>query len=149
MKAGDFRFNGLMAVVAAAVASSVLGFVLLLLFVPSTGSRVRMDDLPAIVAIVLIWAPAFALIPAGILGWLVERPKARAMIARRAGGFVPHIALSVVAAVLFWLLFRIVVHFTYPTNPLIDAPSLALFGLVGLCSGISWWFLVVLPGRRE
>lgn len=149
MKAGDFRFNGFMAVLAAAVASSVLGFVLLAVFGPHAGRPVRYGDLPAIVAIVLIWAPAFALIPAGILGWLVERPKARAMIARRAGGFILHIALSVAAVALFWFLFRVVVHFTYPTNPLIDVPSLALFVLVGLCSGISWWFLVVLPGRRE
>ncbi len=149
MKAGDFRFNGFMAVLAAAVASSVLGFVLLVVFAPHTGSRGWTEDLPAIIAIVLIWAPAFALIPAGILGWLVERPKARAMIARREGGFVPHIALSVAAVALFWFLFRIVVHFIYPTNPLIDAPSLALFSLIGVCSGVSWWLLVVLPGRRE
>jgi len=151
LKAGYFRSRGVVAVVAASVASSVLAFVIFLLFglAGSTGKPIGTDDLPAIIAIVLIWAPALALIPAGILGFLVERPKARAMIARRAGGFVPHIALSVAAVVLFWLLFRIVVHFTYPTNPLIDVPSLALFGLIGLCSGISWWFLVVLPGRRE
>jgi hypothetical protein len=140
-----------MAVLAASVASSVLAFVIFLLFglAGSTGKPIGMDDLPVIAAIVLIWAPAFALIPAGILGWLVERPKARAMIARRAGGFVPHIALSLAAVVMLWLLFRIVVHFIYPTNPLIDAPSLALFTLIGLCSGISWWFLVVLPERPE
>jgi hypothetical protein len=151
LKAGDFRFNGFMAVLAAAVAASVLGFVLLVIFGQLRPNRNQswIEDLPVIAAIVLIWAPAFALVPAGILGWLVERPKARAMIARRAGGFVPHIALSVAAVVLFWLLFRIAVHLTYPTNPLIDAPSLALFCLIGLCSGISWWLLVVLPGRRE
>ena len=149
MRAGDFRFNGFMAVLATAVAASVLGFVLLVLFGPSTGRQLRTEDLPAIIAIVLIWAPGVALIPAGILGLIVERPKARAMIARRDGGFVPHVALSVAAVVLFWLLFRIAVHFTYPTNPLIDLPSLALFVLIALCSGVSWWFLVVLPGRRE
>jgi hypothetical protein len=149
MKTGDFRFNGFMAVLATAVASSVLGFVLLVVFGPKTGSHGWLEALPAVIAIVLIWAPAFALIPAGILGWLVERPKARAMIARRAGGFVPHIALSLAAMALFWLLFRIAVHYIYPTNPLIDVPSLALFGLIGLCSAVSWWFLVVLPGRRE
>ena len=141
--------NGLMAVLVTAVASSVLGFVLLAVFVPHTGRPVRSGDVPAIVAIVLIWAPALALIPAGILGWLVERPKARAMIARRTGGFMPHLALSVAAAALFWFPFRIAVHLTYPTNPLIDVPSLALFVLIGLCSGASWWFLVVLPGRRR
>jgi hypothetical protein len=150
VKTGDFRFNGLMAVLATAVASSVLAFVIFLLFglAGSTGKPIGTEDLLPIIAIVLIWAPAFALVPAGILGWLVERPKARAMIARRAGGFILHIALSVAAMALFWLLFRIVVHFIYPTNPLIDLPSLALFGLIGLCSGVSWWFLVVLPGRR-
>jgi hypothetical protein len=149
LRAGDFRFNGFMAVLAAAVAASVLGFVLVVMFAPSTRPQVRTKDLPAIIAIVLIWAPALALIPAGILGWLVERPKARAMIARRTGGFASHLALSVAAVVLFWLLFRIAVHFAYPTNPLIDLPSLALFVLIGLCSGIAWWFLVVLPGRCE
>ena len=137
-----------MAVLVAALASSVLGFVLLAVFVPHAGRPVRSGDLPAIVAIVLIWAPAFALVPAGILGWLVERPKARAMIARRTGGFIPHLALSVVAVALFWFLFRIAVHLAYPTNPLIDVPSLALFSIIGLCSGLSWWFLVVMPGRR-
>jgi hypothetical protein len=136
------------AVLAAALASSVLGFVLVAVFGPVTGRPVRYADLPAIIAIVLIWAPVFALIPAGILGWLVERPKARAMIARRTGGFIPHVALSVAAVALFWFLFRIAVHLTYPTNPLIDVPSLALFVLIGLCSGVSWWILVVLPGRR-
>jgi len=149
VKSGDFRFNGFMAVLATAVASSVVGFVLLVMFGPKTGRGVRMDDLPAIIAIVLIWAPAFALVPAGLLGWLVERPKARSMIERRSGGFVPHIGLSVAAVALFWLLFRIGVHFTYPTNPLVDVPSLVLFSLIGVCSGISWWFLVVLPGRRK
>ena len=138
-----------MAVLATAVAASVLGFVLLVLFGPSTGRQPRTEDLPAIIAIVLIWAPAVALIPAGILGLIVERPKAHRMIARRTGGFASHLALSVAAVALFWLLLRIAVHFTTPTNPLIDVPSLALFGLIGLCSGISWWFLVVLPGRRE
>jgi hypothetical protein len=140
-----------MAVLVTAVAASVLAFVIFLLFgmAGSTGRPIGTEDLLPIIAIVLIWAPALALIPAGILGWLVERPKARRMIARRAGGFVLHVALSLAAVALFWLLFRIVVHFIYPTNPLIDVPSLALFGLIGLCSGISWWFLVVLPGRRE
>ena len=71
------------------------------------------------------------------------------MIARRTGGLVSQLALSVAAAALFWLLFRIGVHLTTPTNPLIDVPSLAGFCLIGLCSGVSWWFLVVLPGRRE
>jgi len=138
-----------MAVLVTALASSVLGFVLVAAFGPKTGSPVKSGDLPAIIAIVLIWAPAFAVVPAGILGWLVERPKARAMIARRAGGFSLHVALSVFAATLLWLLLRIGVHFANPTNPLIDLPSLALFCLIGLCSAFSWWFLVVRPGRGK
>jgi len=148
LRSSSLSSRSFAAVLAAAVASSVLGFVLVVMFGPPTGRHGWMESLPAVVAIVLIWAPAFALIPAGILGWLVERPKARRMIERREGGFILHIALSVVAAALFWMLFRIGVHFTYPTNPLIDVPSLILFCLIGLCSGVAWWFLVVVPGRR-
>jgi hypothetical protein len=139
------------AVLVAAVVSSVLGFVIFLLFglAGSTGKPIGTDDLPAIIAIVLIWAPAFALVPAGILGWLVERPKARAMIKRGRGGFVLHVAVSVLAAAALSLLLRIGLHLSNPMYPLLDSFSLALFSIVGLCSGISWWFLVVLPGRRE
>ncbi len=151
LNSSSFGSRGFAAVLAAAVASSVLAFVVFVIvsLVWPTGNRAwKMEDLPATVAIVAIWAPAFALIPAGLLGFLVERPKARAAIKLRTGGFVRYILLSLVAVGLFWLLFRIGVHLTYPTNPLFDAPSLALFCLIGLCSGLSWWFLVVLPGRR-
>jgi hypothetical protein len=139
-----------MAVVAASVASSVLGFVIILVLgvLHPSGGRSWTDNLPATIAIVVIWAPAFALIPAGILGFLVERPKARAMIEPRAGGFVPHLLLSVVAAALLSLLLRIVLHLANPMYPLVDMISLALFALIGICSALSWWFMVVLPGRR-
>jgi hypothetical protein len=145
--------RGFMAVVAASVASSVLAFVATLVFgfLSPTSNHSWIGDpgmIAATIAIVAIWAPAFALIPAGILGFLVERPKARAMIERRTGGFVPHLLLSVGAAALLSFLLRIVLHVANPMYPLVDVFSLGLFTLIGFCSGISWWFIVVLPGRR-
>ena len=151
MRSSSFNSRGFAAVLAAAVASSVLAFAIFVVvgLAWPTGNRTwRMEDLPATIAIVAIWAPAFALIPAGILGLLVERPKARAMIKRRVGGAVPHILSSVAVAALFSFLLRIVLHLTNPTYPLVDVFSLGLFTLIGFCSGVSWWFLVVVPGRR-
>ena len=140
-----------MAVVAAAVASSVLGFAILVVSgqLDLTAMRDPLMDLPVMAAIVLFWVPAFAFVPAAILGWLVERPKARRMIERRAGGLGAHLALSVAAALLLWLVFRIVLVVADSTPQLMDGPSMALLALVGLCSGVSWWFMVVEPGRRE
>jgi hypothetical protein len=139
-----------MAVLAASVGSSVLAFIIFLVVyaTPSSGSGSWADSLPATIAIVAIWAPAFALIPAGALGLLVERPKAKAAIRRPTVGFVPFTLLSVVAAAVLSFLLRIALHLTNPIYPLLDAFSLGLFSIIGLCSGISWWFLVVLPGRR-
>lgn len=139
-----------MAVLAASVASSILAFIVFLMLyaTPPSGSSNWTDNLAATIAIVTIWAPAFAFIPAGALGLLVERPKARAAIRRRDAGFVPFTLLSVVAAAVLLFLLRIVLHLTNPIYPLLDAFSLGLFSIVGLCSGISWWLLVVLPGRR-
>jgi len=139
-----------MAVLAASVGSSVLGFIVFLMLyaTPSSGSGSWTGALPATIAIVAIWAPAFALIPAGALGLLVERPKARAAIRHPAVGFVPYTLLSVVAAAVLSFLLRIALHLTNPIYPLLDAFSLGLFSIIGLCSGISWWFLVVLPQRR-
>ena len=139
-----------MAVLAASVASSVLAFIVFLMLyaTPSARSGSWTDAVPATIAIVAIWAPAFALIPTGVLGLLVERPKARAAIRRREVGFVPYTLLSVVAAAVLSFLLRIVLHLTNPSYPLLDAFSLGLFSIIGLCSGISWWLLVVLPGRR-
>ena len=139
-----------MAVLAASVASSVLAFIVFLMLYATTnsGGSSWTDYLAATIAIVTIWAPAFALLPAGALGLLVERPKARAAIRRRDAGIVPFTLLSVVAAAALSFVLRIVLHLTNPIYPLLDALSLGLFSIVGLCSGISWWLLVVLPGRR-
>jgi branched-subunit amino acid ABC-type transport system permease component len=98
-------------------------------------------------SIVLIWAPAFALVPAGILGFALERPLSRRLIARNDGGFFGHLLAIVVASLGLWLLLRIAVVLSGPQTQIIDAPSLALFAIVGLSSALSWWYLVVLPGR--
>lgn len=139
-----------MAVLAASVGSSVLAFIIFLMVyaTPSSTSGSWADALPATIAIVAIWAPAFALIPAGALGLLVERPKAKAAIRRPTAGFVPFTLLSVVAGAVLSFLLRIALHLTNPIYHLFDAFSLGLFSIIGLCSGISWWFVVVLPGRR-
>jgi uncharacterized membrane protein YeiH len=150
MRTASFGSSGLLAVLTASVFSSALGFVITVVLsaMHRTGNSSWADNLPAIIAIVFIWAPAFVLIPAGVLGLLVERPKARAAIKRQAGGSFSYIFLSVLAAALLSFLLRIVLHLANPIYPLADVFSLALFSLIGLCSGISWWFLVVLPGRR-
>ena len=151
MTAGQFRTRGFAAVVAASVASSVLGFLILVITGPLdvAGMRDPVMDLAVVAAVVLIWAPAFAFIPAAILGWFVERPKAQRMIARRSGGLAAHLALSTAAALLLWLLFRIVLYVTNSSPQLMDGPSLGLLILVGLCSGLAWWVMVVEPGRSE
>ena len=151
MNAGEFRSRGVMAVVAASIASSVLGFLILVVTGPLdfAGMRDPVMELAVVAAVVLFWAPAFAFIPAAILGWFVERPKAQRMITRRSSGLAAHLALSVAAALLLWMLFRIALYVADSTPQLMDAPSLALFLLIGLCSGLSWWLMVVEPGRRE
>ena len=151
MKSAGIRSRGVMAAVAASVASSILGFLVLALSgqLDLAGMRDPLTELPVVLAIMLFWVPAFAFVPAAILGWLVERPKAQAMIKRRVGGLVPHLALSVAAALLLWLVFRMLLVIADATPGFMDAPSLALLALVGLCSGIAWWWMVVEPGRRE
>jgi hypothetical protein len=150
LKTSNFRSSGFAAVLVASVASSVLGFIIVLMFsaIHPTGKGSWADNLPATIAIVLIWVPVFALIPAGVLALLVERPKARAAIKRGAGGFVQYVSLSLVAAAGLSFLLRVVLHLTNPIYPLVDVFSLGLFSIVGLCSGLSWWYLVVQPGRR-
>jgi hypothetical protein len=145
------RSRGFAAVVAASVASSVLGFLVLVVTGPMefSGMRDPVMELAVVAAVVLLWAPAFAFIPAAILGWFVEQPKARRMIARRSGGLAPHLAMSIAAALLLWLVFRIGLLITGSTPQLMDGPSLAMFALVGLCSGAAWWLMVVEPGRAE
>ncbi|MGI8611360.1 MAG: hypothetical protein ACR2KH_03670 [Sphingomicrobium sp.] len=151
MTASAFRSRGVMAAAATAIASSILGFIVLVLSgqLDLAAMRDPATELPVIAAIVLFWVPAFAFVPAAILGWFVERPKAATMIARRSGGLIPHLALSVVAAMLLWLLFRSALYVTNSTPQFMDAPSLVLLGLVGVCSGTAWWLMVVEPGRRE
>ena len=138
-------------VVAAAIGSSILTFVTLILIgrvgLP-TGPNVLMD-IAIFLSILLFWAPAFAFIPATILGFLVERPLSRRLIARGTGGFFEHLAIVVGAAVLLWLLLRIVVVATGPQTRIVDHESLAVFAIVGLCSALSWWFSVVVPARRS
>lgn len=144
-------FGGLGATLAAAVASSLLTFLILLFsgwIGPPTGPNVPLE-IAVILSVIFFWAPAFALIPASILGFAVERPLARRLIARRQGGFVEHMAVVVAAALLLWLLLRVVVVVSGPQSELVDYPSLAVFAIVGLCSAICWWFLVIEPGRRQ
>ena len=142
--------RGTMAVVAAAVSSSVLGFLILVVTgwigVP-TGPNWPLD-IAVILSIIFFWAPAFALVPAAILGFALERPFARRLIAHRDGGFVVHLLVVLTAALLLWLLLRITVVLTGPQQDIRDPLSLAAFAIVGLCSAMSWWFLVVVPGRR-
>lgn len=138
------------AIFAAAIASSLLTFVILILTgwigLPS-GPDVPLQ-VAVFLSIVFIWAPAFALVPAGILGFALERPLSRWLIGRRQGGFVEHLIVVMAAALFLWLLLRVIVVLMGPQTQLIDLPSLMVFAVVGLCSALSWWFLVVLPGRR-
>ena len=129
----------------------MLGFLILVVTGPMdfSGMRDPAMELAVVAAVVLVWAPAFAFVPAAILGWFVERPKAERMIARRSGGLPAHLVISIAAALLLWLLLRIGLFITNSTPQLMDGPSLALFTLVGLCSGIAWWLMVVEPGRAE
>jgi hypothetical protein len=157
LSAGDFKSRGFIAVIAAAVGSSVLAFVIALVMSavsPTGNSRWLTDltDVAVVAAIVLIWAPAFALIPAALLGYFVERPKARWMIA--SDGSLPlhlvlHFVLSLLAAAVLFVLFRIVLQLFDPTKPLLDLFGFGLFMIIGVGSGLAWWFLVVLPERRK
>jgi hypothetical protein len=136
--------------VAAAVASSLLTFALLLI-TGSLGPLPGKDwplEIIVLLSIIFIWGPAFALIPTGILGFLVERPLSRRLIARGEGGFVEHQLIVLGAAVGLWLLLRLSAVLTTPRVPFLDYDSLAVFAIIGLCSAISWWRLVVVPGRR-
>ena len=142
--------GGFVPVVVAAVASSVLT-VLVLTVTGSlgrpTGPNVPLE-LAAILSIVFIWGPAFALIPVGILGYAIERPLCRKLMTNRDGGFAWHLSIVLTAAIALWLLLRVVVVLTGPQTDLVDVESLAVFTIIGLCSALSWWFLVVVPGRR-
>lgn len=146
--------GAVVAIIVAAVASSLLTFVILigaglirgLISMPSG------PDLPlqfaVFLSILFFWAPAFALIPAAILGFVVERPLSRWLIGRHQGGFVEHLIVVVTAALFLWLLLRLAVVLVGPQTQLVDIPSLVVFAVVGFCSALSWWLLVILPGRR-
>ena len=105
-------------------------------------------DVAAVAAIALIWAPAFALIPSALLGYFIERPKARWILATD-GNIVVHLALSVLGAMALSVLFRIVLHLIDPKYPLLDLFGLGLFVIIGVGSGLAWWFLVIVPGKRS
>ena len=144
------RSPAVVAIFVTAIASPLLCLVILIgmgkIGLP-TGPDVPLQIAVAL-SIIFIWAPAFALVPAGILGFALERPLSRWLIGRRQGGFVEHLAIVVAAALMLWLLLRVVVVLTGPQTRIVDLPSLVVFAVVGLCSALSWWFLVVLPGRR-
>ena len=142
--------NEIVAIISAAIASSVVTFIILVITgwigVPS-GPNWPLD-IAVVLSIIFFWAPAFALVPAGVLGFALERPYARRLIARRDGGFVAHLLVVMTASLLLWLLLRVAVVLTGPQQEIFDPQSLAVFAIIGLCSALSWWFLVVLPGRR-
>jgi len=148
----ELRSRALVAVVAAAVGSSLLCLAILIVanhFVASGSNAwaAKPGDIVVVAAVALIWAPAVALIPVALLGYFVERPKARWMIANN-GGVAVQLSLSVLAAIGLSILFRIALHLINPRNPLVDIFGLGLFAVMGLASGLAWWFLVILPGRR-
>ena len=140
---------GLMAVIAGAIASSVIAVavVIVVSLVSPGGSPIKLGHLGAAVGIALFWAPPIAFIPAGVIGYLVERPKAKAMIARRRGGLFSHLLISTLAGAAFGLLFRLLLNLFNPTQPLIDPPILLVCTWIGFCSGVAWWRLVIIPGR--
>jgi len=155
LRSSSFNSRGFVATVAAAIASSLLTLIVLIAGGLIAGRPIGWPsgpDVPLQIAVflsvVLIWAPAFAMVPAGILGFVVERPLSRWLIGRPQGGFVEHLAVVIAAALFLWLLLRVVVVVVGPQTRLVDVPSLMVFAIVGLCSALSWWFLVVLPGRR-
>ena len=153
MKSGLFASRGFAAVVAASVAASIIAFLIVLALgqlSPPPRDEDWVEMMPVVAAVVLIWAPAFAAIPAGILGVLVERPLARAAIKRGGGGgILPFVLVSLAAGALLSFVPTLVQHLLDPDRRLFDPITLGLFSLIGLCSGFSWWFLVVEPGRRQ
>ena len=143
--------NDILAIIVAAFASSIVAFSILIArgWVMGTPMEVPSPlDFAVGLSIVFMWAPAFAFIPAAVLGFLLERPLARRLIARRGGGFVEHLLIVVAAALALWLALRIAVVLSGPQTRIIDSLSLAIFAIIGVCSALSWWFLVVRPGRR-
>jgi hypothetical protein len=145
------RISGsLMAMIATALAASVIAVasVIIASLLSPGGSPVKIGHIGAAVGIALFWAPAIAFIPAAVIGVLVERPKAKAMIERRRGGLMTHLLVSTLAGASFGLLFRLVLNVFDPRKPILDQPTLVVCTWIGFCSGVAWWYLIVLPGRR-
>jgi len=142
--------NEFLAILIAAVASSLLTFVALAAsgWIGAPAELPNPLDVLVFLSVLLIWAPAFALVPAGLLGLLLERPLARRLLARRQGGFLGHLLMVTAAAFFLWLLLRIAVVLTGPQTRIHDPLSLAVFLIIGVSSALSWWFLVIAPGRR-
>ena len=138
------------AILTTAIGSSLLAFVILIAtgWIGAPSGPGWAQETAALLAIVFIWGPAFAAIPAAVLGFLLERHAARRLIARRRGGFAGHLVMVVGSALLLWLLIRLAVVLSGPQDRIMDSLSLVLFVIIGLCSALSWWFLVVIPGRR-
>jgi hypothetical protein len=140
--------------VAAAVtafAASVIGMLAVLVYglIAPTAAPIKPNHIIAIVGITLFWAPVIAFVPAAIIGLLVERPKAKAMIARGHGGLLASVTASTLAGAMLALLFRLALYVFDPRKALIDPPVMAFFSLIGFCSGLAWWNLVVVPGRKS
>jgi hypothetical protein len=142
--------NEFRAILIAAVASSLVAFVALAAsgWVGAPAELPSPLDLAVFLSVLLIWVPAFALVPAGILGFLLERRLARRLLARREGGFLAHLLIVTAAALFLWLLLRIAVVLSGPQTRIHDPLSLAVFLIIGVSSAFSWWFLVIEPGRR-
>ena len=145
-----WKSRGVMAAAVAAFATSVIGMLAVVIgsLLTPTGAPIDSGHFVAMIGITLFWAPAIAFIPAAILGFTVERPKARAMIARGRGGFVVHLLTSVTAGAILAIVFRFIIHLLNPMQPILDPLVIGFFTLIGFCSGVAWWLLVVLPGRR-
>ena len=138
------------ATVCTAIASSVLTF-LALAFTGWIGSPSSWNwplDIAVLLSIILIWGPAFALVPASIIGFTVERLLSRRLVVRSNGGFGAHLLIVTVASLCLWLLLRVATVLAGPQTEIVDPLSLAVFMIVGISSAICWWFLVILPGRR-
>lgn len=142
--------NHIIAIILAAVASSLVTFAILIAtgWIGMPTGTTRPLDIVVLLSIILFWGPGFALVPAAVLGFLLEQPLSRTLIARREGGFIEHLLLVVATAVALWLALRIAVVLSGPQTRILDPLSLAVFAIIGVCSALSWWFLVVLPGRR-
>lgn len=147
--AGRFP-DHILAIIVAAVASSLVTFVILIAsgWIGMPEKAITPLDVAVWLSIMFMWAPAFALVPAAVLGFLLERPLCRRLIARRDGGFIEHLLIVVAAALALWLALRITVVLSGPQTRIHDPLSLGVFAIIGVCSALSWWYLVVVPGRR-